>query len=489
MNVPIRRVATVVLVMFLALMVSTTYIQFFRAEALDNDPRNVRTIYREYDNFRGPIVVAGDAVASSAPVDDPFGFQRSYTHGELYAPVTGYFSVVNGTSEVERAENDYLNGDASSLWLDRLTGLVTGEQPQGASVELTIDAKAQQAAWDALGDQRGAVVALEPTTGRVLALVSKPSYDPNTLASHDTGEASAAFQELANADGDPMSNRAIRGNTYPPGSTFKLVTSAAALESGDYTPETVIPAPDELPYPQSTQTMKNFGGIRCSPTGEMTLADALRISCNTAFGDLGLTLGDDVLRDQAQDFGFDDGSLTIPMDVTASHFPTDDTEESDAGGTARAAIGQGDVRATPLQMAMVSAAIANDGVEMAPYTVETVRNPDLDVVRQTDPRRLRTSVSPETAEQLTQMMLGVVQNGSGTAAQIPGVQVAGKTGTAENDPAKAPHAWFTSFAPADDPQVAVAVIVENGGSSGSEATGGAVAAPIAKAVIEAVLNG
>ncbi|MCB7135746.1 peptidoglycan D,D-transpeptidase FtsI family protein [Cellulosimicrobium marinum] len=487
MNVPLRRVASVVLVMFLALMVSTTYIQFFQADELNGDPRNVRTIYSEYGNYRGPIVVAGEAIASSTPVDDPFGFQRAYANGPLYAPVSGYFSVVNGTSEIERSENEFLNGEASSLWLDRLTALFTGEQPQGASVELTIDPAAQQAAWDALGDQRGAVAAIEPSTGRVLALVSKPSYDPNALATHDTGAANAAFQELANADGDPMSNRAIRGNTYPPGSTFKLVTSAAAIESGEYTAESVIPAPDVYQYPQSTSTMSNFGGIRCSPTGEMTLADALRISCNTAFADLGVTLGDDELRDQAEDFGFDDDGLTIPMDVTASRFPTD--EQADPAATARAAIGQGDVRATPLQMAMVASAIANDGVLMTPYTVETVRDPDLEVVQQSEPRRLRTSVSPSTAAQLTEMMIGVVNNGSGTAAQIPGVQVAGKTGTAENDPEKAPHAWFTSFAPADDPQVAVAVIVENGGSSGSEATGGAVAAPIARAVIEAVLAG
>ena len=487
MNVPLRRVATVVLVMFLALMVSTTWIQVFQASSLDSDGRNVRTIYREYGNFRGPIVVAGDAIASSTAVDDPFGFQRAYSDGPLYAPVSGYFSVVNGTSEIERAENEYLNGEASSLWLDRLKALFTGEQPQGASVELTIDPAAQQAAWDALGDQRGAVVALEPATGRVLALVSKPSFDPNDLATHDTGAANAAFQELSNADGDPMSNRAIRGNTYPPGSTFKLVTSAAALESGDYSPESVIPAPDRFKYPQSDREMQNFGGTSCSPTGEMTLADALRISCNTAFADLGVTLGDDVLRDQSEDFGFDVAGLTIPMDVTASHFPTE--EEATPDATARAAIGQGDVRVTPLQVAMISAAIANDGVQMAPYTVETIRNPDLDVVRQSEPRRLRTSVSPSTADQLTQMMLGVVQNGSGTAAQISGVQVAGKTGTAENQTDKAPHAWFTGFAPADDPKVAVAVIVEHGGSMGSEATGGAVAAPIAKAVMEAVLNG
>ncbi|MGN6240179.1 MAG: peptidoglycan D,D-transpeptidase FtsI family protein [Cellulosimicrobium cellulans] len=486
MNVPLRRVATVVLVMFLALMVSTTYIQFVQADSLNNDSRNARTIYREYNKFRGPIVVAGDAIASSTPVDDAFGFQRQYSNGPLYAPVSGFLSLTNGRTEIEDKENDYLNGEASSLWLDRLSALFTGKQPQGASVELTIDPAAQQAAWDALGDQRGAVVAIEPKTGRVLALVSKPSYDPNELATHDTAAARDRYQELLNADGNPMSNRAIRGNTYPPGSTFKIVTSAAAIESGQYTSESVIPAPDVFQFPQSTATMKNFGGSRCSPSGEMTLADALRISCNTAFAELGVTLGDDVLRDQAEDFGFDQ-SLEIPMDVTASHFPTD--EEADPGATANAAIGQGDVRVTPLQMAMVSAAIANDGVQMAPYTVETIRNPDLDVVRQSEPRRLRTSVSPSTAEQLTQMMLGVVQNGSGKAAQIPGVQVAGKTGTAETGGEAAPHAWFTSFAPADDPQVAVAVIVENGGSMGSEATGGAIAAPIARAVMEAVLNG
>ncbi|WP_069385514.1 peptidoglycan D,D-transpeptidase FtsI family protein [Cellulosimicrobium cellulans] len=485
MNVPLRRVASVVLVMFLALMVSTTYIQVFQADQLNNDPRNVRTIYREYGNFRGPIVVAGEAVASSSPVDDPFGFQRAYANGPLYAPVTGYFSVVNGTSEVERAENEFLNGEASSLWMERLSALFTGEQPQGASVELTIDPAAQQAAWDALGDQRGAVVALEPSTGRVLALVSKPSFDPNALASHDTAAASAAFQELTNADGNPMSNRAIRGNTYPPGSTFKLVTAAAAIESGQYTAESVIPAPDVYQRPQSTTLMENFGGTRCSPTGEMTLADALRISCNTAFADLGVTLGADALREQAQAFGFDE-DFQIPMDVTASHFPTDD--QLNASNIADVSIGQGELKATPLQMAMVSAAIANDGVLMEPYTVNTIRGPDLDVVQQREPQRLGTPVSPSTAEQLTQMMVGVVQNGSGTAAQMSGVQVAGKTGTAENVVGAAPHAWFTSFAPADNPQVAVAVIVENGGSKGSEATGGAVAAPIAKAVMEAVVN-
>ena len=486
MNVPLRRVATVVLVMFLALMVSTTYIQFVQADSLNADPRNKRQVYREYGNFRGPIVVAGESVALSTPVDDPYGYQRSYTNGPLYGHVTGFFSIVNGTSAIERKENAFLNGEASTLWIDRLQGLVTGQKPQGASVELTIDPAAQRAAYDALGEQRGAVVAIEPATGKILAMVSKPSYDPNVLATHDTKAASEAYQSLINADGDPLVNRAIAGNTYPPGSTFKLVTAAAALESGQYTPDTVIPAPDEYQYPNSTAAMKNFGGARCSPSGEQTLADAMRISCNTAFADLGVTLGGDAMRSQSEDFGFD-SKLSVPMTVTASHFP--DAEVTDDGGQlARASIGQGDVRATPLQIAMISAAIANGGKQMTPYTVQTVRGADLEVVEQTEPSLLRTSVSPTTAQQLTSMMISVVENGSGKPARISGIQVAGKTGTAEHQSGAAPHAWFTGFAPADNPQVAVAVIVENGGDSGNEATGGAVAAPIAKAVMEAVLN-
>ncbi|MBD7999594.1 MULTISPECIES: peptidoglycan D,D-transpeptidase FtsI family protein [Oerskovia] len=486
MNVPLRRVATVVLVMFLALMVSTTYIQFVQADSLNNDPRNKRQVYREYGNFRGPIVVAGESVALSTPVDDPYGYQRSYTDGPVFGHVTGYFSIVNGKSAIESTENEFLNGQASTLWIDRLQGLITGQKPQGASVELTIDPAAQRAAYDALGEQRGAVVAIEPATGKILAMVSKPSYDPNVLATHDTKAASEAYQSLINADGDPLVNRAIAGNTYPPGSTFKLVTAAAALESGQYTPDTVIPAPDEYQYPNSTATMKNFGGARCSPSGEQTLADAMRISCNTAFADLGVTLGGDAMRSQSEDFGFD-SKLSVPMTVTASHFP--DAEVTDDGGQlARASIGQGDVRATPLQIAMISAAIANGGKQMTPYTVQTVRGADLEVVEQTEPSLLRTSVSPTTAQQLTSMMITVVENGSGKPARISGVQVAGKTGTAEHQSGAAPHAWFTGFAPADNPQVAVAVIVENGGDSGNEATGGAVAAPIAKAVMEAVLN-
>lgn len=484
MNTALRRLATVVVVMFLALLAGTTWVQFGQASALNNDPRNVRTLYREYGKPRGPIIVAGQPVAQSTPVDDPFGYQRSYSQPELYSTVTGFYSVVNGGSQLERSMNDVLTGQADSLFWTRIQDLITGAQPQGSSIELTIDPAAQQAALDALGDQRGAVVAVEPSTGKILAMVSTPGFDPNALATHDTTAANAAYQQLLAADGDPLINKTTSEN-YPPGSTFKLVTAAAALESGSYTPESVLSAPDLYTLPGTRTTLPNFGGESCGANQQTTLADALRISCNTAFASLGVDLGDDAIREQAEKFGFDQTDLTVPMRVAASRYPEDPNEAQ----TALSAIGQESVRATPIQMAMVASAIANGGTLMTPYLVQTVRTANLDVVSEADPTELSQSVSAGTAQQLTDMMVGVVQSGSGTSAQIPGVTVAGKTGTAQTGvEGDAPHAWFTGFAPADDPQVAVAVIVEHGGSVGSEATGGRVAAPIAKAVMEAVIN-
>ncbi len=482
MNTPLRRLATVVVAMFLVLMGATSYVQFIQAPTLNADQRNVRTLYREYGTARGPIVVGDTAIATSVPIDDPFGYQRQYANGLLYAPITGFYSVVYQRSAIEEQMNTELNGSADSLFYARLQDLVTGRQPQGASVQLTIDPVVQQAAWDALGDQRGAVVALDPKTGAILAMVSKPSYDPNTLAGHDFSAVTDAWTALQADPTRPMDNRAIAGSTYPPGSTFKLVTAAAALEAG-YTPSTAIAAPQVLTLPGTSTQLHNFGGSSCSSTGALSLADALRISCNTAFAQVGLDLGDDALRKQAEAFGFD-SPLNVPMKVTESRFP----DNPDAPQTALSAIGQYEVRVTPLQVALVAATIANGGVPMKPYLVQTVRSQDLTVVDQTEPTELDRAVSTQTAAALRDMMVGVVQNGTGHAAQVPGVQVAGKTGTAQTTAEAAPHAWFTAFAPADNPRVAVAVVVENGGSMGNEATGGAVAAPIAKAVIQAALR-
>jgi peptidoglycan glycosyltransferase len=482
-NATLRRLAGVITVMFLMLMLAATSVQFFQAGSLNADPRNVRTLYREYGTYRGPIVVAGTPIAYSEPIDDPYGYQRLYADGPLYAPVTGFYSIVYGRSGMELAENASLNGTVDSLFLQRVDDLITGRTSQGATVELTIDPVVQQAAWDALGDQAGAVVALDPTTGAVLAMVSKPTYDPNILASHVNADVVANWTALTTDPTRPMDNRAIAGNTYPPGSVFKIITAAAAIEIGGLAADTVIPAPDELQLPLSTNTLHNYGGQRCSPTGEQTLNESFAISCNTSFAQLGMDLGAPALQQMAANFGFG-RDLEIPLKVTPSYFP----ESLDAPQTALAAIGQYDVRVTPLQVAMVSAAIANDGVMMRPYLVSRVIDSDLTVLRETTPTQLATPISAATASVLTDMMVESVNHGTGTAARIPGVTVAGKTGTAEHGADAPPHAWFTAFAPADTPQVAVAVIVENGGDLGSEATGGAVAAPIAKAVIRAVIE-
>ncbi|MFC7403937.1 peptidoglycan D,D-transpeptidase FtsI family protein [Georgenia alba] len=481
MNPPIRRLATVVVVMFLALMIAATSIQYFQAGTLNAHSRNVRTIYREYGRDRGPIIVQGEAVASSTPVDDNYGYQRVYPEGELYAHVTGYFSTAhNRITGIELAENDVLNGTSDSLLLQRIQTLVTGQQPQGGAVELTIDPDAQRVATEALGGREGAVVALDPGTGAIRALVSTPSFDPNGLASHVREEADAAF-EAYNADdaGYPMVNRAIAGDQYAPGSSFKVITAAAAMEAEGLDPGSTVPGPTTLDLPQTDHVVYNPSRLPCGDgSGEVTLVQAFRQSCNTTFGQLAMDMGAEPLREQAEAFGFGE-PLDVPQPVTPSRFP----EELTAPELAMSGIGEASVRVTPMQMAMVAAAVANDGVQMQPYLVDRQLTPDLEEVSTTQPRTLRESVSPGTADALTEMMLEVVESGTGTPAQIPGVDVAGKTGTAENAEGVEPHSWFIGFADADDPEVAVAVLVENGGD------GGSTAGPIARDVMEAVLSG
>ncbi len=482
MNEPIRRLSVVTLLLFLTLMVSASWLQFAKAGQLGEDPRNVRTLYRQFGSFRGPIIVDGQAVVRSVPVDDPFNYQRTYTDGPLYAPLTGYYSIGPGRSSLEATENALLDGSADALFWTRLGNLFAGQEQEGASVELTIDASVQRAAYEAMGDNRGAVVALDPRTGAILAMVSTPSYDPTTLAVHSSSEANRIYSSLVADQTDPLINRAIGGDTYPPGSTFKLIVAAAALDSG-YTPETLVYAPRELELPGTTATIKNYGGERCGATDNIPLIDALRVSCNTAFADLAMRLGWGVIERTAAKFGWEQ-SLDIPLSVTPSRLPDNPNNPQ----IAQSGIGQFDVRATPHQMAMVASAIANDGVLMKPYLVSTVRDPDLRVIERTSPEEFSSSLSRETAGALNAMMQAVVSSGTGTNAQIGGVTVAGKTGTSETGTDAAPHTWFVAFAPANDPVVAVAVLVENGGDLGDEATGGRVSAPIAKSVIRAAID-
>ena len=482
MNTPLRRLSVVAFILFATLLTSTTWIQFASAGDLRADSRNSRTILAELSRERGPIVVGEDPVVTSVPVDDRYEFQRTYADGEVYAPVTGFYSVVYGATGIEAAESRLLAGTADEQFFTRFADTISGREPRGATVELTIDPAVQQAAWDALGDQRGAVVALDPATGDVLAMVSKPSYDPQTLAAHDRASVVSQWEALLADEGKPLTNRAIGGNLYPPGSVFKVVTAAAALESGAYQEGSVLPGLAALDLPQTDRDLPNSGGGACGPNGETTLTDAMRTSCNTAFGHLGMELGGPALREQAERFGFGT-DLRIPLRVSPSTIPEDLNPPQEA----QTGIGQYETRVTPLQVAMVSAAVANGGELMQPNLVREVTAADLDVLRSSSPTSMGEPMSAETAAALNRMMQEVVADGTGRAAQIDGVAVAGKTGTAQHAEGRPPHAWFTAFAPADDPQVAVAVVVESGGQAGDEASGGRTAAPVAKAVIEAVL--
>ncbi len=483
MNTPLRRLAIVAFALFASLLISTTWTQYVSADSLTADPRNRRTTLDELSRDRGAILAGDTEVAVSVPVDDQYERLRTYPEGPLYAHTTGFFSLNFGANGIEGTESDLLSGTADQQFYRRIGDLVQGREPKGATVKLTIDPAVQQAAWDALGDQRGAVVALDPSTGDVLAMVSKPSYDPNDLASHDTAAVAQQWTALNDDESDPMVNRAIAGDLYPPGSVFKVVTAAAALESGTFTEDSVLPGPAVLDLPQTDRGLPNSGGGACGGNNEVSLTNALRISCNTAFGFLGMELGGDAVREQSEAFGFGQ-ELRVPLRVTPSSVPA----ELNAPQEAQVGIGQFDVRVTPLQVAMVSAAVANGGEVMRPNLVDEVVADDLEALVTSSPQSMGQAVSPETAAALNRMMVTVVEDGTGKAAQMDGISVAGKTGTAQHAEGQSPHAWFTSFAPADNPQVAVAVVVEEGGSAGDEASGGRTAAPIAKAVMEAVID-
>jgi peptidoglycan glycosyltransferase len=480
----LRRLSILMLLMFLALFASTSWIQVINAEALGDNERNTRALYDSYEVQRGSIIASGSAIASSVASDDVFSWQRVYTDAEMWGHATGWINPVLGSATgIEQALNQELSGTAGSQFLSRIERLLTGQPPRGSNVVLSLDAAVQRAAFDALGDLQGAVIAIEPSTGRVLASVSSPGFDTNQLASHDTAAVNAYYDGLAADPADPLADRAIAGDLNPPGSTFKLVVASAALASGDYTPESTLPNPAVFPLPESDSVVRNASGGTCGAGAEVTIADALRLSCNIPFAELAIELGDTAIREEAEKYGFN-LSFETPLVSTPSSYPPalDDPQ------TALTGFGQGQVTATPLQMAMVSAGIANDGIVMNPRMVDQIIGPDLTVQQTLESTEFGRAVDSGIASQLVAMMVANVQEGVASGARIEGVEVAGKTGTAENGTSDPYTLWFTGFAPANDPQVAVAVVVEDGGGQGQSGTGNTIAAPIAKKVMEAVLG-
>jgi peptidoglycan glycosyltransferase len=402
----------------------------------------------------------------------------------MWAPVTGYINPALGAATgIEQAMNQELSGTAGTQFLARIDRILTGQPPRGSNVELTLDVAVQRAAYDALGDLQGAVIAIEPATGRVLAMVTSPSFDTNLLASHNTGEVNDVYDALNADPANPLYNRAIGGDLNPPGSTFKLVVASAALASGDYTPASTLPNPASYQLPQSSNVIFNASGGACGPGDTVTIADALRLSCNIPFAELAVQLGDTAIREEADKYGFNT-TFSMPLTSTASSYP----RALDDPQTALTGFGQGQVTATPLQMAMVSAGIANEGVVMNPRMVDQVIGADLSVEQTFDDTEFGRALDADIAAELVAMMVANVSGGAASGATIDGVDVGGKTGTAENGSGQPYTLWFTGFAPAENPQVAVAVVVEDGGGEGQSGSGNTIAAPIAKKVMEAVLG-
>ncbi|WP_101522964.1 peptidoglycan D,D-transpeptidase FtsI family protein [Nocardioides houyundeii] len=487
MNKPIRTISIFCMLLFLALLLNVSYLQYVKAGELAEDPNNRRVVAAAFSQERGPILVGRQPIAQSVKTDDQYEFQREYPLPFLYAPLTGAFTYFTQTG-LERSQNPVLSGEDSRLFVTRVIDMLSNDPPKGGSVQLTIDAAAQQAAYDGLsslpGPVEGAVVALEPSTGKVLAMVSLPSYDPNRLASHRFGEVVKAQRELEDLDSEPLINRAV-GMRLPPGSTFKLVTAAAAIESGNYDASSLVPGGSsyQLPLTSGESGRIDNEGRACG-SGRIPFAQAMENSCNTTFAALAVEVGADAMLERAERFGFNSQYFEELRQVT-SVFP----EDMDAAQTGQSGIGQFEVSATPLQMAMVAAGIGNGGSVMKPYLVDSISSPSLQVLDKADPEELSQAVSSTTAKELTDLLVSTVDNGTASAAAIPGVKVAAKTGTAQSGIDDVPpYAWFTSFAPADDPQVAVAVMIQKAGIARGEIAGGRLAGPIAKAVMEAVMT-
>jgi peptidoglycan glycosyltransferase len=495
MNKPIRTISIFCLLLFVALMINATWLQYWKSDAYDKDPRNRRVIEAAYSRERGAILVGREPVAESVESDDEYDFLRTYSEPFKYSHVTGYFSFYD-QSGIERSQNDVLSGDDDLLFVNKLVDLLSNKSGKGGNVQLTLDREAQDAAFEGLdnlpGDVQASVVAIQPSTGKILAMASLPGFDPNKLASHDFAAVKADYDRLQADESEPLLNRAIQ-TTLPPGSTFKLVTAAAAIESGKYDADSEVPGGATYQLPQTTGSSGEIDneGRNCG-SDKIPFEQAMAQSCNTTFAQLGVELGGEALREQAEAFGFNQHYLDDIGPQAISNFPEDATEP-EAG---QSAIGQFEVQATPLQMAMVGAGIANQGVVMKPYIVDSIQSPELETLRQTEPEELDRAVSEETADGVTQLMIATVEGTSngvpGTAgpAAIAGVTVAGKTGTAQSGQADIPpYAWFVSFAPAQDPEVAVAVMIQKiDGVERGEIAGGQLGGPIAKAIMEAVIK-
>ena len=490
MNPQIRRLFFVFAFLFVALIATATY-WLWRAPDLEARQGNPSLVVRQLEIKRGLIYASNGRTVLARNrrrelEDGRVWWLRRYPQGEVTAHAVGYSTVERARTGLEESLNDFLTGSNANLstvldtTLDRIRGLTR----EGNDVVTTLDMRAQRTAMEGLQGDCGAVVALEPATGRVLALASTPSFDPN-LVEDD-------FRRIERSEGpctpaSPLLDRGTAG-LFTPGSTFKVVTAAAALDTGTFSPTSEFDDPGYcVEYGQRVFNYSDQGTP--SGYGRVTLAEAVENSINSVFCNIGKELGADVVLDYAERFGFyDEPPIELPSDEVAISalyrngrpYRPDDPNQVDPG---RLAFGQERLLATPLQMALVAAGVANDGVVMEPTLVDRIVAPDGDVVERFGEDEWKEAIKPSTAAELTAMMTRVVASGTATSAQIPGIDVAGKTGTAETGVAGRNNTWFIAFAPADAPEVAIAVLLTN-----QSGTGGSTAAPIAKDVMEAVLG-
>ncbi|MEV3907769.1 peptidoglycan D,D-transpeptidase FtsI family protein [Streptomyces canus] len=487
MNKPLRRIAIFCGLLVLALLIRDNWLQYVKADSLREDTDNRRVLIARYATPRGDIIVDGKAITGHAETTSgDFKYKRTYKDGAMWAPVTGFVSQSYGATQLESIEDGILTGTDDRLFFRNTLDMLTGKPKEGGNVVTTLSAAAQKAAYNGLKKQggKGAVAAIEPSTGKILALASYPSYDPSTIAGGSDSDAEAWKKlDKKNNPDDPSLNRALR-EVYPPGSTFKVVTAAAALENGLYkSADEKTDSPLPWTMPGTTTQLKNEGSIPCK---NATLRVALQYSCNTVFGKVGSDLGNDKMLEEAKKFGFTEEQFT-PVRSSAPVF-SDDMNPSQ---TALSSIGQYNTAATPLQMAMVASAVANNGTLMKPYMVDSLQAPNVDTLEKTEPEKMSEPLSAENAQILQSMMETVVQKGTGTTAQIDGVTVGGKTGTAQHgeNNSKNPYAWFISYAKVgDSAPVAVAVVVQDDNAVRENISGSGLAAPIAKSVMEAVID-
>jgi peptidoglycan glycosyltransferase len=498
----IRRLGIALVLLFAVLFAQLAYVQVFAADDIKNHPANFsRQLIAEYNVQRGKILSADGLVLAEsvpAPEGSRYRFERRYPQGDLYGYITGFYSRIYGRSALERSMNSYLSGEAPELALSTFSDLFLGRQKRGGNIFVTIDPHLQEVARTALGANEGAVVAMDPHTGDILALYSTPGFAPSELSGGTDPEMRKAWKRL-NADPDKPLLALSHQELFLPGSSFKIVTASAALENG-FGPESQWPNPHRLTLPLTNEQLQNFGDDHCNGgSSQITLIEAFEESCNVTFAEVGLELGPERLAAQARAYGLcgtlpperttcDGQLIDFELPFQTGRFPEPSYFEQNDPLLAFSAIGLDNDLVNPLQMALMASSVANGGVMPQPRIVSEVRDSQGRVVREFPVRTVRRAISPISAAKLTQMMIAVVNNGSGYRAAIPGIQVAGKTGPATNGEGRAPNAWFTAFAPAANPRIAVSVIVLDGGNLGSEATGGQVAAPIVRSVIEAYLR-